>query len=462
MLALVLVGLGGCRQLLGFDDPTVAPDAEPATDDGYLSGTRLKIKWNDYGGTRQFTSVYDAELDEVCQPTAWADDKTYCMPRTGIVGYTDAACSQPIGAHSKFGTCTLPVHYFSTSEARACNDTRRTRLFHGDASIPSVPFYTKNASGGCDGPIPGTNYEQFVLSPELPTTDLVDLTPTAVTMGRLEQRGFRGSDGSRLPAAIFDTVRDTTCTLSSTGSCAPTGVFPSGFADASCTEAIGRRLTGCPVPKYGARALDSGCPSPKLEYFTLGSELAQSTLYQGTTSMCTAYTRSPAYSYFAKGPVVDAAMLVRAVDAQPGRQIQRVYFTDGTAKLRSSLLFDTLHGVDCATIGGRCLPSDASLQTYFTTSECLAAVDVAVVYSGPLGCPLPATPHYALKNTASGDPCAPTYDVYNVGAQHVGALFSQNGGTGCTPAAFPNSTVYDVGDRVPPGEFATATALTDP
>jgi hypothetical protein len=77
ILALVLIGLAGCKQLLGFDDPTVAPDAEPMADDGYLSGTRLKMRWNDYSGTRQFVNVYDAEHDEVCQPTLWSDGATY-------------------------------------------------------------------------------------------------------------------------------------------------------------------------------------------------------------------------------------------------------------------------------------------------------------------------------------------------------------------------------------------------
>ncbi len=464
ILALVLVGLGGCKQLLGFDDPTIAPDAEPAADDGYLSGTRLKLKWNDYSGTRQFVSVYDADFDETCQPTVWSDGATYCMPRTGGVSYTDAACTQPIGAKFHQNPCIPQPRFFAAIEALACNEVRRTKLFRSAGLQASVPFYTRNASGGCDGPNPGTSFDEFRLTAEVPTTDLVDLTPTTEAMGRLARRGFHGSDGSRLPFDVYDTTLDTPCALSTSGTCAPTGASPLGFEDASCNLAVAARLTGCPTPKYGARARRPGCPDQTLDFFALGPELDTSSLYQRDSSnVCVGSAQSPGYMYFGQGMAVLPATLARTVDTAPGRQIQRVYFTDAMAKLRTAMLFDTLHGTDCFTVGGRCLPSDASAQTYYTSILCNTAVDVAIVFSGPPACGLPPAPRYAIKSTAGANACEATYEVFPVGAPHPGMVFARSAdGLMCSPLSIQGSVVYDLGKPIDASEFATSTVITDP
>ncbi len=464
ILALLLAGLGGCKQILGFEDPTVAPDAEPATDDGYLSGARLKLRWNDYSGTRQFVAVYDAQLDETCQPTLWADGKTYCMPRSGGIGYSDDACTNPVGLRSKLSSgCLAAPRYFSATEVRPCNEFRRARLFRSAMLLPATSYFTKNQSGGCDGPNPSSNYEVYQLSPEVPTTELVELTQTAQTMGRIEQRGFRGADGSRLPSELYDTTLETACQLSSTGTCAPVGATPNGFADANCAEPLGARLSGCPTPTYGARARRPGCPDAGIEYFSLGAQVDLARVYQSiSNNACVSNEPSPGYSYFAPGPAVMAATLARTNDTAPGRQIQRVYYTDATAKVRSATLFDTAHNADCITVGGRCLPQDASVQRYYADITCMTPVDVAIVFTGPAGCGLPATPRYALRGTASAEPCAPNYEVFRVGGQHSGTLFSKSEAGACSPASVQNGLYYDVEKSLPLSEFATATVITDP
>jgi hypothetical protein len=466
LVAAMLGAASGCRQILGLDTPTLGSDAATdsglPSDDGYHSGTRLKLQWNDYGGTREYVGQYDVILDATCTPQPWADGSTYCTPPVGVVAFTDDACTQQVGM-STVGTSECPrdpLKFFTINDF-TCSRLVRVAMYPAGVELtPPAHYYARDSTGACTGPFAPGSYRFFALGPAIQPAELVAQTDTALPgQGELIQHVYAGSDGSQKLASVYDTTLQVACNLSSDGACVPSDANAAGFLDETCTTGLASGLRGCPRPSYGARALQPGCADQDLHYFALGAAAPGSALYVRGSSTCVASTRDPNREYYTLGDEIVPAVLQRRLDEVPGRQVVGSRFALGAASFGPISLYDTTHETACSTIDGQCLPASGGVLSYYADPSCTAPIELAQVYSGAQGCQTPAPPSFARKATSSG--CTTTYRVFHVGARHQGAVYAQSG-TSCNLVPTVGSTLFDLGAEVPIDQFATATAGTDP
>lgn len=462
----------GCRQILGFDDP-VAADAEPGPtdDDGWRSGTRLRLMWNDYAGAREYTGLYDTALDAACTPMSWTDGKRYCLPSVaGSIVFSEATCTQVMGLWlAGSGTCPRPPPpYFQKIALTTCGtDVPRSMLRRAGALLDPQPtsYYYVDADGNCASGNALASYDFYALGDDLTPADLVELTEEDVAMGRLVRRDHVGADGARMPASIYDSTLETTCTVDATNRCAPVVTTTGAYLDGACSQALAAGPSACPAPRYGARARRPNCPDPGLDYFTVGTKTSNTTLYHygyGTSaSTCMSFDASADYDYFALDQQVSPVTLARTVDDAPGDQVHVVHVTDGMARLRGGMQ-DVTNNLPCAgsTSTMRCTPSLPSVSTYYTDAACTVIKKVALVYSGNDTCGQPQLPPFVLEATTQTGQCTSTYAMYRLGARFTGTLYAKSVDA-CTAASFTGSQRYEVGVAVPLETLAPFTPMID-
>jgi hypothetical protein len=85
----------------------MAADAvSPANADGLKSGSRLKLRWANFEGTKSYSGLFDSQRQDQGTPHRFADNRTYCVTTTNVV-----ECTMPIGpmADNSFFTETDPL-----------------------------------------------------------------------------------------------------------------------------------------------------------------------------------------------------------------------------------------------------------------------------------------------------------------------------------------------------------------
>ena len=423
-LALVLALAPGCRQVFGLDPPTgtiadaAPPDALPLADDGYRSGSRLKLMWNDYAGTREYTGIYDSTLATECQSLQWSDGNTYCTPTTStFVAYLDAACTMPVAQVRVFsGNCQPPAPQYAEERDVACSVSTVQRFFRVGDALAAQPFY-EISSGVCTGPVTNPNYVLHALPSQISTADLVQQTPMALPGGRLVQQVLAGADGSEVRSTVRDTMLDVACTPNTTdGVCAPAS-DDSQFFDASCQMSLASGVVGCPSPEYAAQPQHPGCAMPGNHYYSVGAASLSPTFYQlqydGT---CMSFPRVSGDNYFGLGAEVSTVPVTMRLGSGSG-PIVRSYLNDGTSDVGPLGLYDTVHHTPCYTAGGQCLPSGGYVLTgYYANATCTMAEDLGTLTVGPAGCSVPPTPPYLVKAVTPVGACTAMYSVETDGA----------------------------------------------
>ncbi len=469
-LALVIALAPGCRQVFGLDPPTgtivdaAAPDALPPADDGFRSGTRLKLMWNAYGDTREYTGVYDSTLATPCQAQLWSDGNTYCTPTTAsFVAYLDAACTMAVAmVRIPSGTCPAPAVKFAEVRDSTCSVQTIQHFYTVGDPLASQPFY-EIQDGACAGPYTNANYALHTLPTEVMASDLVQQTTMALPGARLEQHVLAGADGSEVRTGAYDTQLATTCTPNATdGVCSPPASVGS-YLDAACTTALASGIAGCLKPPFGVQPTYPGCAMPGNHYYTVGATSFDSTFYQlQYTDACMGFAAPSGTNYFGLGTEVTTVPVTTRLGSGSGPVI-RSYFNDGTSDVGALGLFDTVHDTTCTTAAnGQCLPTEASVAggvTYYSDASCMNSVTLGLVSIGVVGCAVPPLPKYFISVTEPTGTCSPTYQVLTAGVKTT-SVYTMN--ATCQPVGQSNSVFVTTTGEVPLTEFATSTAGIDP
>jgi len=464
----VAVLLAACGSVANHN-PDAGPDG-PDPDDGMRSGTRLKLIWTDYSGTRQLAGAHDAMLDADCYPQGWDDGATYCVPgNSSSVGFTDAACTQAIGIAYIDPTCGAPPpDYFIDYAQTLCSAAPR-RLYGRGAAIAATQYYSLDGTGACVGPSADPNYHYYTLGAELPSSALIELTATLVpSTGRYAQGYLESADGGKFLGPTRDTQLGTTCYMSryldtdAVGHCQLSASYAPYFGDAACSQPKAGIAASCAAPAFLVSYPQTTCPEDQHPtYYAAGG--AGGPVYADDSGACAALVPDPGTVYYASTSAVSIGDVAWARDAVAGRQIQLAHFTDGDVRIRDYGTYDEPHDTRCygVTENGatRCLPLSASVSEYFTDPACANPIDLIEIYDPGPTCAPPALPALAIKFTAPTTGCEYRHEVYTVGSTYTGPLYSN---FGVCAAYTTTNFLYRTGASVPLTEFAVGTRVVDP
>jgi hypothetical protein len=472
----LLVIAVGCGEVGSHPDgSTTGPtDAGPDPNEGATSGTRLKLKWIDFAGTRSADGIFDAQRNESCFLTPWADGKVYCVPSgTASVVYSNSGCTAKVGLVYRQASCTsvTPPTYLLEYSAQACQNAA-SHLYQRGAKVAVSQYFEKYTDGTCGGPYTTTSYDFYALGAEVPTTELAPATiGSPMGTGRLAQRYYESADGLKTPYRVHDALLGIDCYASSSGGgatsarCIPEdAAYIGNFHDAACSQMSASNEAACPAPKFAVKY--GSCPYDTPAYYPVAAAQTVPPLYYDSGTSCVSTTPSTATKYYGTGQLLQLATPARAPD-QTGKRIEKIHLTtpDGLSA-RDYALYDTQKTTECypaqSSDGSvHCLPSGGGAQTLYTDASCANAVQIMTVYRGAATCSPPPLPSYSLtyKLTPS---C--TYDVEArpVGALHTAAVYEKYSDNTCH--AFPSASyvLYDVGAPIAADQFASGTAITDP
>lgn len=468
---------GGCGSVAKQPDAdtTQDPDAPPQgpdPDDGMTSGTRLKILWADFDGTRIPVGTHDAMRGEDCYTSRFADGNTYCVPPANDIQYKDAACSQAVGVVYSPATCpTAPPDYLIEYQATPCNYSP-SQVYRRGPAVAGNSFYSLQSDGSCGGPYTDPSYHLYSLGAVVPTSELVKLTLTHdAGAGRYTGEYLTSTDGAKLLTGVFDTGLDTSCYFNrttdsaTTGKCFPRdGWYTSNFSDASCTQPKAGVPNGCPAPDYIYTARSGTCSEDyQVRWFQAGAASGGALYYSPDGISCSSTTADPSYTYYPSGAEVSLPPQPWSHDPIAGRQIVLSHYTEGDARFRDYEVYDTTHEARCYVMRtgdqARCVPLGASVQTgYYSDAGCTQAIDVIYQAIAPTTCDPYPIATVAYKYVPG---CPSTYEVYEVGAQIAGSIYSGVPGS-CFPDSGTDHRWYRVGARVPDAELGNATIAADP
>ncbi len=463
MVVVVIAAAAGCGDNI----------AGPRFTDGAASGTRLKLRYYDFGSVRQLAGVRDTQRDEDCNPTEWADGKAYCVPSNAYSPvYADATCTQKVGMVFVQPDCTrLPFAYFIDYVHQAC-EYKPARIYPRGAKLALTEFYRKNDDGSCSGPSDGSELDFYALGPEVPVTDLAETMITQPSMtGRLGELYYESIDGLRYPTGrMHDALLDGACSLfyglgANLGRCVPfNNASMYKFRDAACTQLLATHSTVCPVPKLAAKYGE--CPYHRTRYYEVTAKLPPTTVYVQSGMTCSPTAPAPESTNYDVGDEVMLATTSRTTGTGTDR-IQPIHFTTPEGlRTRDSMLFDAQLGVECsvrrqADGTALCMPGVYDyFETYYTDPGCANAIELVLVYHRQ-SCSPPPTSSYAVKYTQTASCDDLSYEVRHAGTEFTGSLYWKNATT-CTAINTTNYSMYRVGDVVPLGELAAGALVTDP
>lgn len=477
-VVVVVVGAVGCSPLEQEPDAAVNPGAEPDLgpdlNEGATSGTRLKLRYYDFGNVRQLVGVRDTQRNEDCNPSEWADGQAYCVPSSsGSTVYANATCTQRIGeTYLQTGCTRPPPPYFIDYSYQAC-DGKPAHLYPRGTKIAVAQYWYLSSNGSCNGPYTSTSSEYYALGPEIPVTDLATTTTTSPsTTGRLGQRYYESADGLRYPLTyrLHDALLGGDCYPTSdapgsaTGSCVPSNTASTYyFRDAGCTQSQASVGSTCPAPKVAANY--GACPYDPTRYYAVTTKLMPTTVYYKSGMTCSATPASTSDSYYGIGGELTLAKTSRVRGTGAGR-VQPIHFTTPEGlRNRDYNLFDAQIGTECyastqADGSIACVPAANGSQTYYTDAGCASAIELMLVYRGDATCSPPPLPSYAVKYTQTPS-CGYSYEVRHAGAAYTGPVYAK---TGMTCGVFNTTSylLYRVAAVVPLSELASATLVTEP
>lgn len=464
--------------LVACSSPANKPDAsddgggtDGPLDPGERSGTRLKLRYYDFGTVRELLGIHDSLRDETCAAAEFADGMTYCMPiDTKQLVYADTACTQPIGLTAESGTCASPPPaYFAEHDPWSCVTTM-TRLFRRGAVITRSEHFTKGPSGSCNAGGASSSDVYYALT-EVPLTELAALSVSEPFMtGRLGTRYHESVDGMRFPltAELHDAVLGARCipwsylTDATIGTCVPRDVaFVSGFSDATCTQRHATTTAGCSAPT--AAVSYEACQTNPAHYFPLAAKLTPTSIYSGSSGMCVGSAPSAGSDYYGVGAELVLASMAREIGTGSER-LQPVHFTTPEGlRTRDRGLFDSRLGVMChpnaqANGGVLCVPNGTEWQTMYTDADCTNAVEL-IRQLRQSTCAVAPAPLYAARLEQSAA-CRYNNVVRRVGAPYVGAVYRRFGTT-CTPYTSADHVLYRLADAVPASDLAAGTLVTE-
>jgi hypothetical protein len=470
-----------CSMLLACGKVETQPQPDSGTDapventDGLKSGTRLKIRWNVFDGTKSFAAVYDSARQETCTPRRFSDAKIYCTPTpTTNVVYRDAACTMPIG-RQLISCPATPVNYFIETDPLTC-DSLPVRIYPKAAQISLASYYTLSTTG-C-AMTSSTGYELFALGPQIPLTEFVTVEAPTTAEGKVQRRFYEASDGARMFAGVFDNELGSECffvqdATKTSAKCVPSSVSASTYyGDAACTIPRAEFRTGCAVPKYATRpSAGLGCAftSQVPAIHLTGPLLATLPLYSG--GRCTLTSPRPDHSYYPIGAeLIEPGQLTRAPAAQGSGRYRPIHYASGGNLIRDTWLYDTARQAECSpttmqdgTV--RCLPVGNPYFRYdnFADAGCTMPLAVIRVPNAPAaGCTLPPLPVFATRTVTTQIPtCTSTVEVRPVGAAYTGTLYSGTPAA-CSPVILDNETAYALASPTSLEDFPAALVETDP
>jgi hypothetical protein len=459
----------------GSDGEELLPD-EP--DNGTLSGTRLKAEWYDFGGTRVFAGFYDTALQTPCTPGAWSDGKVYCIPvSTTTLGYTTEACTEMLGHISFNPTCEHPSPDYLVVPADASPCTAASGHVYRLAATPTMlTTYYALQNGGCAGPFStGINSDTFLVTGEVMPSELVEFTREApADPGRISRQYIVADDGARLAVAPYDRELDSDCTPKanladkSRGSCPPTDTRDVVFyGDMDCKQSLVSAAKTCPKPRFGRQLVDHSCAQGDADYFAVADAVKPASVFVvGAT--CEARSVPTTSAFYAVSDSVTVQQLTRDHDRMPDRELQPIYFSDGTKRYLEQNLYDTAHDTECqvnvlpdGTIV--CVPFGSSASAFYSDDTCTDVVRTGLVYFGAEHCDAPSPlPPFIINPGAGSTGCRASYEIRERGPLHTGTPYL-SGGTTCEPyTALEPYRLFELGAVRPFSEFPTATKVRDP
>jgi hypothetical protein len=471
---LVLAAVAGCGEVVS-NNPDASGDGPIGgdPDDGLRSGTRLKLQWYDFGGTRVASGQRDTLRDETCYPQAWADGRTYCMPNSAMsVAFSDAGCTQRVGVQYVDPACpSTPSTYLLEYAPDLC-ESYPDRLYQRGAMISASAHYYLQPDGSCNGPYSDPNYRYYSAGGVVATSALIEMTESAPsTATRYSQRFYESTDGARVFSRVHDRELDTACYLgaqsqdATSGTCTPNNAYyASYFQDSQCLQPKLDVSSACPAPRFAVTyPTGQTCPGEFTPtYYPVGG-MADTTVFRDDGGSCTAQTASPEVDYYALGPALSLPGVPRVRDAVAGRRIQLTHYHDGATRLRDYTTYDEMLGTVCYPFQQQdqtivCMPFQYGISTYYTDPACTTPIDLIEQYRGEASCATPTPPEYAVKYMAGG--CGYTYEVHTVGTMLSSAIYQDSGG--CNLYTAPQSVFFRAGPVVPTSQLATATLVIDP
>jgi hypothetical protein len=447
----------------GGDDAPFGPD------DGAVSGSRLKLNWIDFSGTRVGgVQAHDTAIDADCYPAKWNDGASRCTPISGgVIAYRDAGCTQTVGVNYLDPTCpTEPADFFQMSIYSAC-DGGIAHVYHRGDAVALTGYY-EMIEGMCYGPYasPGLSFHELGAE-VLPDTLAPLVLGQPIGTGRYRQRFWESADGARLFARAADDVLGTDCYLqryldTSTGTCSPMSVrYTQNFADATCTQPALANPAGCDAPEYIGHYPTIGvCPEDAgSHYYPVAG--TTTTIYRRAGAACELATPDPTATYLVSGPELVIPELALAIDDEAGRQLQLAHVIDGSSRVRAYGQYDVVNDVDCYIVpegdGHRCIPYRSGPVTFFADATCTTTIELVEVYSEGGSCDEPAPPRFTMKVITG---CPTTYEVYRVGPRYAAPVYANDGA--CLEVTDPTQIRYQLGELVPQTAFPAGTAVTDP
>ncbi len=473
----LLVITSACGEVTVISAPDAPPpDAPPNAIDGAKSGTRLKLAWSDFGGTRAWAGFYDAQRMERCNISAWSDGHSYCVPSAQGTAFRDVACAQPVGVVYQDTTCTTapPPTYLIDYSNGACS-SQPSHLYQRGAKLAVAQWYERGSDGTCFGPFSSTGIDFYALGTEVSPTDLAMVSlGSPLGEGRLGARAYTSADGLAFPASLHDAVAGIDCAPQSPyegatqATCVPLdAAYASYYRDATCSAGEVELDRTCKAPQFAVSYADS-CPTTRGRYYAVGAANTGSPLYYKSGTTCSATTATPAsYRYFGLGNELVLASVNRAPDAAAGRRIVPIHDTWDTFSYPEATLFDSTTGAECTPYtfpdgSEHCIPAGYGTSSYFTNATCTASIQLMSVYTGGATCSPPPLPSYAISYVpdASGK-CQSTYEVHPVAAAYTGSVYTLFGST-CYQLSTTYEVFYRVGATLPLSTFASGMRMTDP
>lgn len=457
------------------DSSSPPPDDLPSTpDQDNRSGTRLKLMWEDFDGTKVFLPpVFDSLLNVTCLPQLWSDGNHYCTPLAGEIVYQDAACTMPMGVLEP-DECsqTEPPSsmYFSSVEVNSCNGTFVHNELRRGERRSNVPYYTRDSdSGSC---IRTTNAAAvlYTLGDAVPTSTFAKLTLDRTGDARIRPTYGVSEDGARIFLANHDTLFEQDCFPfpsfdNQTRQCLALGAAGLQFSDAACTQPKASHQSSCPKPKFAiASDPNAACPFTFHAYRVTEASSSSPLYYPDENQECRPVAARPGISYASVGERVTVQRFERQPpSSSTGPRIQNVVFSDGATSASFNGLRDSQTGDDCEVQQisdgtSRCLPaSRLAPTTLYIDSACAQSVQLlAIPKFIPCGTNIPR----AVR--VDSEDCSVDPQAFTVGERFAGMLYQRLSPTICFP--FPSSDLvehYRV-TPVPLTDFAAGTPGRDP
>jgi hypothetical protein len=459
------------------DSPEPTGNDEPGPGD-YEPGSRLEFEWlHPIDGPDQLLGIFDTELGLRCAFQPAADGALRCLPATYStgLGYDPATGAGAPSLQGNTGCSPTLVTAPRTSPTYSCDPVTYEVFSVGVAQTGVCISWT---GAGCsswysvddDAPAGASLY--LLTEPVDLDTFVTATLETPTDAGRLVVQRLVADDGLRMPWALYDTGRNTTCTsmTASDGQlrCLPpttpaighaldesAGVWvPYAAGNENCAPPIASVVPQSPFACTPAETmLLEAIPAPEvcLSAYPDGQCMVVYQLGDGYPDGAT---------YFMSGDEIDPSQFVALARAQrdTGRRlVEQIVRAEGGQEMVVGL-HDTERGIDCAfsrTSSGeyRCLPTTWAAGHHYTGSAAVPFVRASQGCEPEFIAEPAELPAFSCET--------PTTEVSEIGEIRADVCLSWSGGcsyygevSGDDPAG---AAFYLAGAPASPVQFAGAT-----